>query len=124
MSTHERIRRFNTARTSPGQNLSNDLAQAVVAGDTGCPRGRIGQDLDTGESVGVGDVAAQAEQAMADIAMLLDECGSRLEGIVKTTVCLTEFRYREPVHRTTGRRPEGVPYVSAGLVVSALTRPE
>ena len=31
MSTHTRIRQFNTRDTYPGQNLDNDLCQAVVA---------------------------------------------------------------------------------------------
>ncbi len=124
MAVHDRIRPFNTAATYPEQNLSNDLAQAVVAGDTVYLRGQIGQDLDTRESVGVGDVEAQAERAMANIAMLLGECGSRPEEIVKITVYLTDIRYREPVYRTMGRWLPGVHYVSTGLVVSALARPE
>ncbi|MFE7328983.1 RidA family protein [Streptomyces sp. NPDC057565] len=121
---HDRIRSFNTADTYPEQDLSNDLAQAVVADGTVYLRGQIGQDLDTRENVGVGDVAAQAEKAMANIAMLLDECGSRLDEIVKITVYLTDIRYREPVYRTMGRWLKGVHYVSTGLVVSALARPE
>ena len=79
MSTHTRIRQFNTRDTYPEQNLDNDLCQAVVAGDTIYLRGQIGQDLDTSENVGVGDVAAQAEQAMANIDQLLREAGSALQ---------------------------------------------
>jgi enamine deaminase RidA (YjgF/YER057c/UK114 family) len=124
VSTHERIRKFNTARTYPDQNLDNDLAQAVVAGDTVYLRGQIGQHLDTGESVGVGDVVAQAEQAMANIATLLEESGSALDEIVKVTVYLTDIRYREDVYRTMGRWLRGVHYVSTGLIVDALARPE
>ncbi|MFE5024349.1 RidA family protein [Streptomyces sp. NPDC056656] len=124
MTTHQRIRPFNTADTYPEQDLSNDLAQAVVADGTVYLRGQIGQDLDTRENVGVGDVAAQAEKAMANIAMLLEESGSRLEDIVKITVYLTDIRFREPVYRVMGRRLKGVHYVSTGLVVSALARPE
>ncbi|MEV0280324.1 RidA family protein [Streptomyces sp. NPDC050610] len=124
MTVHDRIRPFDTAATYPEQDLSNDLAQAVVAEGTVYLRGQIGQDLDTRENVGVGDVAAQAEQAMANIAMLLEECGSRLDEIVKITVYLTDIRFREPVYRVMGRRLKGVHYVSTGLVVSALARPE
>ena len=69
--THQRIRPFNTKDTYPEQNLDNDLCQAVVAGGVVYLRGQIGQDLDTRESVGIGDVAAQTEKAMANIAMLL-----------------------------------------------------
>jgi len=122
--SHRRIRPFNTAETYPEQKLDNDLCQAVVAGNTVYLRGQIGQDLDTRESVGVGNVEAQAEQAMANIAMLLEESGAQLEDIVKVVVYLTDIRYREPVYRVMGRWLKGVFPVSTGLVVTALARPE
>ena len=122
--SHRRIRPFNTRETYPEQNLDNDLCQAVVAGNTVYLRGQIGQDLDTRESVGVGDVETQAEQAMANIAMLLEESGAKLEDIVKIVVYLTDIRYREPVYRVMGRWLKGVFPVSTGLVVTALARPE
>ena len=122
--SHRRIRPFNTRETYPEQNLDNDLCQAVVAGNTVYLRGQIGQDLDTRESVGVGDVEAQAERAMANIAMLLEESGAQLEDIVKVVVYLTDIRYREPVYRVMGRWLKGVFPVSTGLVVTALARPE
>ena len=121
---HTRIRPFNTRDTYPEQNLDNDLCQAVRAGDTIYLRGQIGQDLDTRESVGIGDVEAQAERAMANIAMLLEEAGGELADIVKIVVYLTDVRYREPVYRVMGRWLKGVFPVSTGLVVTALARPE
>ncbi len=124
MTTHRRIRPFNTKETYPEQNLDNDLCQAVVAGNTIYLRGQIGQDLETRESVGIGDVAAQTEQAMANIAMLLEEAGSKLEDIVKIVVYLTDIRYREPVYQVMGRWLKGVYPVSTGIVVTALARPE
>lgn len=124
MTTHTRIRPFNTRDTYPEQNLDNDLCQAVVAGGVVYVRGQIGQDLETRESVGVGDVEVQAEKAMANIAMLLEEAGSRLDDIVKVTVYLIDVRYRETVYRVMGRWLKGVYPVSTGLVVSALARPE
>jgi enamine deaminase RidA (YjgF/YER057c/UK114 family) len=122
--SHTRIRKFNTAETYPEQNLDNDLCQAVRAGNTVYLRGQIGQDLDTRESVGTGDAGAQAERAMDNIVMLLDEAGARLEDIVKLVVYLTDVRYREPVYRVMGRRLKGVFPVSTGIVVTALARPE
>ena len=122
--SHTRIRTFNTRETYPEQNLDNDLCQAVVAGNTVYLRGQIGQDLDTRASVGVGDVEAQAEKAMANIALLLEESGAELEDIVKVVVYLTDIRYREPVYTVMGRWLKGVYPVSTGLVVSALARPE
>jgi enamine deaminase RidA (YjgF/YER057c/UK114 family) len=121
---HQRIRRFNTRETYPDQQLDNDLCQAVVAGNTIYLRGQVGQDLDTSESVGPGDPAAQAEQAMSNIDRLLREAGSRLEEICKIVIYLTDIRYREQVYGVTGRWLKGVYPVSTGVVVSALARPE
>ena len=125
MPVHKRIRMFNTKATYPEQKLDNDLCQVVVArGTTVFVRGQIGQNLDTSENVGIGDVAAQTEKAMSNIAMLLDEAGSSLRDIVKVTVYLTDIRYRETVYRIMGRWLKGVYPVSTGLVVEALARPE
>ncbi len=121
---HQRIRPFNTRETYPDQDLDNDLCQAVVAGNMVFLRGQVGQDLDTSESVGIGDAAAQAEQAMSNIARLLEESGSRLEEVCKIVIYLTDIRYREPVYRVVGKWLKGVYPVSTGLVVEALARPE
>ena len=122
--THTRIRKFNTGDTYPEQNLDNDLCQAVIAGNTVYLRGQVAQDLDTRESVAVGDAAGQAEKAMANIDMLLTESGSRLEHICKVTIYLTDIRYREAVYRVVGRWLKGVYPVSTGLTVPALARPD
>jgi enamine deaminase RidA (YjgF/YER057c/UK114 family) len=125
MTVHKRIRPFNTRDTYPEQQLDNDLCQTVVArGQMVFVRGQIGQDLDISESVAIGDAAGQAEKAMANIAMLLEEAGSKLEHICKITIYLVDPRYREPVYRTVGRWLKGVHPVSTGIVVSALARPE
>ena len=70
---HRRIRPFNTADTYPEQHLSNDLCQAVVAGNTVYLRGQVAQDLDTRESVAIGDPAGQARKVMDNIKILLHE---------------------------------------------------
>jgi enamine deaminase RidA (YjgF/YER057c/UK114 family) len=124
VAIHQRIRPFNTKETYPEQNLDNDLCQAVRAGNMVFLRGQIGQNLDTRESVGIGDVAAQTEQAMANIKMLLEEAGSEMGHIVKIVVYLTDIRYRETVYRTMGKWLKGVFPVSTGIVVDALARPE
>lgn len=123
--THTRIRKFNTRDTYPEQKLDNDLCQVVVArGSTVFVRGQVGQDLDTAVNVGVGDAAAQAEQAMANIRQLLGEAGARLEHICKVTIYLTDPRFRESVYRVVGRWLKGVYPVSTGVVVAGLARPE
>lgn len=124
MTTHRRIRPFNTRDTYPEQNLDNDLCQAVVANGVVYIRGQIGQDLDTRENVGIGDVEAQTDQAMANIKVLVEEAGGSLDDIVKVTVYLVDVRYREAVYRRMGKWLKGVHPVSTGVVVSALARPE
>ena len=125
MTAHKRVRQFNTRDTYPEQKLDNDLCQAVVArGTLVFVRGQIGQDLDTTESVAIGDAAGQAEKAMANIEMLLREAGSRLDHICKITIYIIDPRYREAVYRVVGKWLKGVYPVSTGLVVSALARPE
>lgn len=122
---HTRIRTFNTQATYPEQKLDNDLCQAVVArGQFVFLRGQIGQNLDTSESVCIGDAAGQTEQAMSNIAMLLGEAGGELADICKITIYITDPRYREEVYRVVGKWLKGVFPVSTGIVVSALARPE
>ncbi|MCG8445587.1 MAG: RidA family protein [Hyphomicrobiales bacterium] len=123
--THTRLRKFNTRDTYPEQKLDNDLCQIVVArGTTVFLRGQVGQDLETGESVGIGDAAAQADQAMRNIETLLTEAGSELSHITKIVVYITDSRHREPVYRTIGHWLKGVFPVSTGLVIDGLARPE
>lgn len=120
---HQRIRPFNTKDTYPNQTLDNDLCQAVIAGNTIYLRGQVGTDFD-GNLVGLGDAGAQTEQAMANVAQLLADCGSELAHVVKITIYLTDPRFREPVYRVVGRWLKGVYPVSTGVVVSALAQPE
>ena len=122
---HTRIRKFNARDTYPEQALDNDLCQTVVAsGRMVFVRGQVGQNLDTAVNVGVGDAAAQAEQAMSNIHQLLGEAGARLEHICKVTIYLTDPQFREAVYRVIGRRLRGVFPVSTGVVVAGLARPE
>ena len=83
--THQRIRKFNTSEMYPGKVMDNDLCMAVRAGNRVFLRGQTGFDLD-GNMTGVGDAAAQAENAMSCVKTLLEESGSKLEHICKITI--------------------------------------
>jgi len=120
---HRRIRKFNTKEMYPEQSLDNDLCMAVVAGNRVFLRGQTGFDLD-GDFHGVGDVAAQAEQAMSCVKTLLKEAGATLEHICKVTIYITDRAYREPVYRVVGRWLKGVYPCSTGLIVNGLAKPE
>ena len=122
---HTRIRKFNTKDTYPEHKLDNDLCQAVVArGRTVFLRGQIAQDLETRESLHIGDAGAQASHAMSNIKMLMEEAGGGMEHVCRVVVYLTDIRHREAVYREMGKWLKGVYPVSTGLVVSALARPE
>jgi enamine deaminase RidA (YjgF/YER057c/UK114 family) len=95
----------------------------VRAGNTVYVRGQVGTDFD-GRLVGLGDPQAQAEQAMKNVKQLLEEAGSDLSHIVKTTTYLTDPRYREAVYQEVGKWLKGVFPISTGLVVTALGQPQ
>jgi enamine deaminase RidA (YjgF/YER057c/UK114 family) len=125
MTAHTRIRPFNTKDTYPEQKLDNDLCQAVVArGTTVFLRGQVAQDLNTRESVHVGDAAMQTAKAMANIKLLMEEAGGSLDHVCRIVVYLTDIRYRQDVYREMGKWLKGVFPCSTGLVITALARPE
>ena len=122
---HKRIRPFNTKHTYPEQNLDNDLSQGVAArGTMVFLRGQVAQDLDSRESLHVGDAGKQTEKTMQNIAMLLKEAGSCMDHVCRIVVYLTDIRYREAVYQEMGKWLKGVHPCSTGIVVPALARPE
>ncbi len=123
MSEHVRLRKFNTRDTYHNQSLDNDLCQVVRAGNMIFLRGQVGSDFD-GNVVGIGDPAAQTEQAMRNVKQLLEEAGASLDDICKITVYITDRAYREDVYRVIGKWLKGVFPVSTGLIVQGLARPE
>lgn len=120
---HKRLRKFNTKDAYPEQNLDNDLAMVVIAGKRIFLRGQTGMDLD-GNIVGIGDPAAQAENAMQCAKILLEEAGAELAHICKITIYITDRAYRDAVYQVVGRWLKGVYPVSTGLIVNGLAKPE
>ena len=125
MTAHKRIRPFNTKDTYPEQKLDNDLCQGVVArGATVFLRGQVSQDLDTRESLYVGDAGQQTAKTMANLKQLMEEAGGHMDHICRIVVYLTDIRYRQDVYREMGKWLKGVFPCSTGLVITALARPE
>jgi enamine deaminase RidA (YjgF/YER057c/UK114 family) len=87
-------------------------------------RGQVSQDLDTRESLHIGDAGAQTAKTMANIKLLMEEAGGSLDHICRVVVDLTDVRHREAVYREMGRWLKGVFPCSTGLVITALARPE
>ena len=120
---HTRIRKFNTRDVWKGQDIDNDLAMAVRAGNMVFVRGQTGMDL-KGRIHGINDPAAQTENAMRCLKTLLEEAGSKLEDVCKIVIYVTDRAYREAVYRVVGKWLKGVHPVSTGIIVQGLARPE
>ena len=122
---HLRIRKFNTKETYTEQKLDNDLSQAVVAKGTNVfLRGQVSQDLETRETLYVGDPKLQTRKTMENIDLLLKEAGSCMDHVCRIVVYLVDIRYREEVYQEMGKWLKGVYPCSTGLVVPALARPD
>jgi enamine deaminase RidA (YjgF/YER057c/UK114 family) len=120
---HERLRRFNTGIYYKGQDIKNEMSMVVKAGKLIFLRGQTGFTLDGG-FVGLGDAAAQADQAMKNVKILLEEAGSEMAHICKITTYITDRAYREPVYQVVGRHLGSVAPVGTGLIVNGLALPE
>lgn len=119
----ERFRKFNTSDVYANQSLSNDMCMAVKAGNLIFLRGQTGLDLDQ-NMTHVEDAAGQAEQAMQNVKVLLEEAGSSLEHICRVTTYITDRAYREPVYNMVGPFLKGIPTAGTGLIVKGLAMPE
>ena len=101
-------------------DLDLGSSQAVVAGDQVFLLGQTGFVMDGKGFVGEGDPAAQAENAMGNVRVLLEEAGARMEDICMITPYTTEHSYLAEVYPVIARHLEGVSPVSTGLVVKSL----
>ena len=60
--------------------------------------GQIPLDPQTGEIVGMGDVAVQTQQVMKNIEAILKAAGSKWQNVVKTTVFLDNLEDFAPMN--------------------------
>ena len=118
--SHKRIR---TSTDKDGLSIKGlDLAtsKAVVAGDQIFLVGCTGETLDGKGFVGKGDPAAQAEQAMQNVRILLEEAGGSIEDICLINNHTTDRASREQVYQVVAKHLQGVNPVSTGLIVEGL----
>jgi enamine deaminase RidA (YjgF/YER057c/UK114 family) len=91
-------------------------------------RGQTGSTLDGKRMAGTGrgreDAAAQANLALANLAMLLKEAGSGMDDVCKITVYINDRAYRTAVYPMIGKHFRGVHPVSTGIITTAFARPE
>ncbi|MFO0685579.1 MAG: RidA family protein [Sandaracinus sp.] len=97
-------------------------SQAIRTGDLLFTSGQIALDPKTGEMI-TGDVAAQAERVMDNLAAVLAAAGSSFARVVKTTIFLTDLGDFKVVNEIYGKRFAGGPPPARSTVqVAALPR--
>ena len=77
-------------RTDRAPRAIGPYSQAIIAGELVFCAGQIGADPATGELV-AGGVREQAEQALKNLAAVLEAAGSDPDHVVKTTVFLADM---------------------------------
>ena len=96
-------------------------SQAIKSGNLVFLSGQIPLDPATGKLV-EGDVKAQTERVMANLAAVLKAAGCTFADVVKTTIYLTSMGDFQVVNETYGKAFTGTPPARATVEVSALPR--
>ena len=122
--SHRRLRLSNALDSYLGSTWDFGTSKAVRAGNFVFLEGQTGIRLDDRTFVGEGDPAAQAEQAMQNVRVLLEGTGAEMQDICKITTMVTDSAYRPLVYPVITRHLAGVNPVSTGIVVKGLARPE
>jgi enamine deaminase RidA (YjgF/YER057c/UK114 family) len=120
---HQRLHTLNARDLHPGSEVDVDMARVVRAGRHVFLSGVTALGLD-GRMVGVGDPAAQAEQAMKTAKLLLEDAGSSLDHVCKVTTYITDRAYRVAIYTVVGRWLKGVFPCGTGIIVNGLPLPE
>ena len=121
---HRRLHRFHTDEFyTDGQKLGMRFCQSVRAGNLVHLRGQTGFTLD-GEFPFPGDPAAQADQAMKNVMMLLEEAGASRSDIWQNSYLHPAPRPpRGHLSRHRSAYRGGAP-VRPGLIVDGFAMPE
>lgn len=94
----------------------------VPTGRTVYISGQVAMDAE-GNVMGEGDIKAQTERVLENVAIVLDEAGGGLEDVVKVTVFITDMGMYDGIHEVR-RRYFSEPYPASSMVeVSALIDP-
>src|SRR5215813_6382391 len=124
--SHQRLRKFNQTqmRYYDKQRLANDMCMVVIADRHVFVRGQTGHDMAGNNTIALGDAAAQADQAMQNVEVLLAEAGARLEDVVRVSVWVTDRDHRIPVLNAIGKHLKGVHATYGDVIIKGLATPE
>lgn len=123
---HVRLRRYRSTDAPYGltrQAFVCDFCKVVVAGRRVFLHGQTGGALDGGMT-GLNDLAAQAEQALDNVRILLAEAGAGLQHAVGISAYVTDRAYLAPVRRVVQQVFRDHPAPTTELVVKGLAAPE
>ena len=111
-----------------GQNIAWQGAMVAASEHEIFVRGQTGASLDGKSMAGPGrqpeDAAAQAERALSNLALLLQEAGSGMDDVAKITVYISDRAYRPAVYPVIGKHFRGIHPVSTGIIVPGFARPD
>lgn len=105
--------------SAPAPFQGAPYSQAIKAAGLVFVAGQVGLKPDHGEVVGEG-VAEQTEQVFDNLQAILEEAGSGLDRIVKTTVFLADFDDFQAMNEVYARRIGESPPARATVEVSKL----
>ncbi len=94
----------------------------VEAGRTLYVAGQTSRDRQ-GNIVCKGDAAGQTRQTLENMKKVIEGAGGRLEDVAKTTVFITDIKYRDAVGRVRQEFFKGDPPANTLLVISGLADP-
>ncbi|MDB4892095.1 MAG: endoribonuclease [Gemmatimonadetes bacterium] len=77
-----------------------------------------------GKVVGVGDMGAQARQALENVRRALEQCGARLEDVVRTRMYVTDIARWEAVGRVHGEYFGAIRPATSMVEVNKLIDPD
>ena len=96
-------------------------SQAIVSGDLVFTSGQVALDPQTQQMV-QGDVRAQAERVMENLAAVLESAGASFAQVVKATIFLTDLNDFATVNEVYGRRSQGAPPARSTVQVAGLPK--
>ncbi len=96
-------------------------SQAIDAGDFVFLSGQVPIDPKTGELV-PGDITAQTERVLDNLAAVLEAAGCSFGDVVKTTIYLVDLGDFQAVNGTYAKRFSSAPPARATIQVSALPK--
>jgi 2-iminobutanoate/2-iminopropanoate deaminase len=104
---------------APGPFQGAPYNQAIRVGDLVFVAGQLGVSPETGGLVAPG-VAEQTEQALTNMALILEAAGSGLDKLVKTTVFLVDLADFGAMNEVYARRVGDRPPARSTIEVAAL----